>query len=137
MQTALILAAKSGIDVRIITPHIPDKRLVFEATRANYMPLLKAGVKIYEYTPGFIHAKMFVSDDKIATVGTANLDYRSLFLHFECGALMYRSAAVSAVKTDFLETFEKSRRCTIAEMKRRSVFRKILASVMKIISPLL
>ena len=136
-ETSLKNAAKAGVDVRIITPHIPDKRLVFEATRANYMPLLKAGVKIYEYTPGFIHAKMFVSDDKIATVGTANLDYRSLFLHFECGALMYRSAAVSAVKTDFLETFEKSRRCTIAEMKRRSVFRKILASVMKIISPLL
>ena len=137
METSLKNAAKAGVDVRIITPHIPDKKLVFEATRANYMPLLKAGVKIYEYTPGFIHAKMFVSDDKLATVGTANLDYRSLFLHFECGTLMYHSAAVSSVKADFLETFEKCHRCSITEMKRRSPFGKALAFVMKIIAPLL
>lgn len=137
METSLKNAAKAGVDVRIITPHIPDKKLVFEATRASYMPLMKAGVKIYEYTPGFVHAKMFVSDDKLATVGTANLDYRSLFLHFECGALMYRSAAVSSVKADFLEIFEKCHRCSIAEMKRRSPFGKALAFVMKIIAPLL
>ena len=137
METSLKNAAKAGVDVRIITPHIPDKKLVFEATRASYMPLMKAGVKIYEYTPGFVHAKMFVSDDKLATVGTANLDYRSLFLHFECGALMYGSAAVSSVKADFLETFEKCHRCSIAEMKRRSPFGKALAFVMKIIAPLL
>ena len=137
METSLKNAAKAGVDVRIITPHIPDKKLVFEATRASYMPLMKAGVKIYEYTPGFVHAKMFVSDDKLATVGTANLDYRSLFLHFECGTLMYRSAAVSSVKADFLETFEKCHRCSIAEMKRCSPFGKALAFVMKIIAPLL
>ena len=82
-NTALCNAAKSGVDVRIITPHIPDKRYVFEVTRAHYPPLLRAGVRIYEYTPGFIHAKNFVVDDRFAVVGTINLDYRSLFLHFE------------------------------------------------------
>ena len=81
-NTALCNAAKAGVDVRIITPHIPDKRSVFEVTKAHYPPLLEAGVKIYEYTPGFIHAKNFVVDGRYATVGTVNLDYRSLFLHF-------------------------------------------------------
>ena len=85
MMTALCLAAKSGVDVRIMTPGIPDKKLVFILTQSYYRQLLEAGVKIYEYQPGFLHAKSFVSDDEIGVVGTINLDYRSLYLHFEDG----------------------------------------------------
>lgn len=91
---ALSLAAKSGVDVRIITPHIPDKKTVFEVTRSYYWQLLQAGVKIYEYEPGFIHSKIFVVDDAFATVGTVNLDYRSMFLHFENGVLLYGTDTV-------------------------------------------
>lgn len=104
--TALTLAAKSGVDVRIITPHRGDKWFVHMTTRANYQQLVRDGVKIYEYTPGFIHSKSFVCDDEIATVGTVNLDYRSLYLHFECGVWMCRTAAVAAIREDFLRTLE-------------------------------
>ncbi len=103
-NTALCNAAKSGVDVRIITPHIPDKRYVFEVTRAHYPPLLEAGVQIYEYTPGFIHAKNFVVDDRFATVGTVNLDYRSLFLHFEDGVWLCDAPCIRDIERDFQET---------------------------------
>ena len=84
MKTSLELAAKCGVDVRIMVPHIPDKKFVFEVTRANYRSLLKNGVKIYEYTPGFVHAKTMVTDDKLAVIGTINLDFRSYYLHYGC-----------------------------------------------------
>ena len=106
MMSALCLAAKSGIDVRIVTPHIADKKLVHMTTRSYYAPLIAAGVKIYEYTNGFIHSKTFVSDDRVATVGSANLDFRSLYLHFESGAFMCDTEAVSELKADFLNTLE-------------------------------
>ena len=89
MTTALIIAAESGVDVRIITPHIPDKWYVHAVTRSSYRQLIEAGVRIYEYTPGFIHAKMFVADDEVGVVGTANMDYRSFYLHFECGVAFF------------------------------------------------
>ena len=101
LQTALINASKRGVDVRIITPGIPDKKLVFRVTRSYYQTLMKHGIRIYEYTPGFIHAKNFLVDDKCATVGTINLDYRSLYLHFENAALFCGYEAVSHVKEDF------------------------------------
>lgn len=101
MTKALRLAAKRGVDVRIITPHVPDKWLTFLVTRAHYRHLLQAGVRVYEYTPGFIHSKLFVVDGHIATVGTVNLDYRSLFLHFECGLWMMGSEAVSQELEDY------------------------------------
>ncbi len=104
MIVALTTAAKSGVDVRMILPGIPDKKTVWFLSRSYYKTLLKAGVKIYEYTPGFVHAKMFVSDDESAVVGTINLDFRSLALHYECGVWMYRSSAVMKVKEDFLNT---------------------------------
>ncbi|MGM9588863.1 MAG: cardiolipin synthase [Faecousia sp.] len=104
MVSALTLAAKRGVDVRIITPHKWDKWLVHMTTRSYYRELTKAGVKIYEYTSGFNHSKTFVADNTIATVGTTNLDFRSLYLHFECGTWMYRSTAVMEVKEDFLNT---------------------------------
>ena len=101
MITALSTAAKRGVDVRIITPGIPDKKLVNEVTKAYYDVLLKNGVKIYEYTKGFIHEKIFVVDDEYATIGTINLDYRSLYLHFECGVWLYDCSVIFTIKKDF------------------------------------
>lgn len=99
--TALELAAKRGVDVRIYTPGIPDKKMIYQLTRSYFPPLLKAGVKIYSYTPGFLHAKTWLVDDTVAVVGSVNLDYRSLYLHFECGALLYGCPALEDVRRDF------------------------------------
>jgi cardiolipin synthase len=104
LLSALTMAAKSGVDVRIITPHRWDKQIVAITSRSYYRRLVKAGVKVYEYTSGFNHGKSFVADDKIATVGTTNLDFRSLYLHFECGVLIYSSDQIAAIKEDFLRT---------------------------------
>lgn len=104
LMAAMLAVARRGVDVRIIMPGIPDKKLIFRMSRSFYQVLLNGGVKIYEYTPGFVHAKSFVSDDKVATIGTVNLDYRSLFLHFENNSLFYRSSIVEKIKEDFLAT---------------------------------
>ena len=104
LMAAMLAAARRGVDVRIIMPGIPDKKLIFRMSRSFYQVLLNGGVKIYEYTPGFVHAKSFVSDDKVATIGTVNLDYRSLFLHFENNSLFYRAGIVEKIKEDFLAT---------------------------------
>ena len=104
LMAAMLAAARRGVDVRIIMPGIPDKKLIFRMSRSFYQVLLNGGVRIYEYTPGFVHAKSFVSDDKVATIGTVNLDYRSLFLHFENNSLFYRSGIVEKIKEDFLAT---------------------------------
>lgn len=104
LMAAMLAAARRGVDVRIIMPGIPDKKLIFRMSCSFYQVLLNGGVKIYEYTPGFVHAKSFVSDDKVATIGTVNLDYRSLFLHFENNSLFYRSSIVEKIKEDFLAT---------------------------------
>ncbi len=136
MKNQLCLAAKRGVDVRIVTPGIPDKKIVYRLTRANYMPLLKAGVRIFEYTPGFIHAKSFVSDDKVGIVGTINLDFRSLFLHFECGTLLYGCSAVSDLRDDHIKTMEQSREITCDNIKQYyrgtmfDVFLRLIAPLM-------
>ena len=129
MMVALCNAAKSGIDVRIVTPGIPDKKMVYLLTQSYYEPLIRCGVKIYQYTPGFIHAKCFVCDDEIATVGTINLDFRSLYLHFECGVWMYRSRAVLEVKEDCMETFSCSTEVTREFCKNRPLPVRILQSM--------
>ena len=135
--TALCLAAKSGIDVRIVTPGIPDKKLVFLLTRSYYGTLLKAGVRIFEYKPGFLHAKSFVCDDKIATVGTINLDYRSLYLHFECGVWMYGSQAVMQIKEDALNILEECREVTLEDCQNKSAATRIGQSILRLFAPLL
>jgi cardiolipin synthase len=104
MVSALCTAAKSGVDIRIMTPFRWDKRTVHFMTRSYYRELIKAGIKIYEYNPGFVHAKTFVSDDEIATVGSANMDFRSLYLQFECGVFLYKTKSVEALRDDFLAT---------------------------------
>lgn len=134
--SALCLAAKSGVDVRIVTPHRWDKLLVHMTTRSYYRELIKAGVKIYEYSKGFIHSKTFVSDDKTATVGTTNLDFRSLYLHFECGALLYESNAVMEVKEDFLHTLEICQQVTEKDCNANIVIR-LLQDILRLFAPLM
>ncbi len=137
MVTSLTLAAKSGIDVRIMTPHIPDKKLIFMLTRSYYGQLLAAGVKIYEYRPGFLHTKAFVSDDTTAAIGSINLDFRSLYLHFECGSLHYGTKAVEELKRDFLETVERDGIPITPEFcRKRPVYEQVLVSVMRLFTPL-
>jgi cardiolipin synthase len=136
LLSALTLAAKSGVDVRIITPHRWDKRIVAITSRSYYRELISAGVKVYEYTSGFNHSKTFVSDDKIATVGTTNLDFRSLYLHFECGVIVYNSDTVQAVKADFLRTIPVSHQISLAECARNA-FQRIIPDVLRIFAPLM
>lgn len=136
MMTALILAAKRGVDVRIVTPGIPDKKSVFILTQSYYSQLVQGGVKIYQYDPGFIHAKSFVCDDTFAIVGTINLDYRSLYLHFECGTFFYRTPVVAEVKEDLLETMEVSTRQTYA-MTQKNVCKRLLQAVLRVFAPLI
>ena len=136
LQTALCMAAKRGVDVRMITPGIPDKKLVYRLTRSYYPTLLRAGVKIYEYTPGFIHAKSFVCDDKLCVVGTINMDYRSLYLHFECGTLMYNNPEIKQVKKDDLDTMEKCRKVELSDMKTNflgELFDSLLRSIAQLL----
>ena len=137
VNTALCSAAKSGVDVRILTPHIPDKKVIFEVTRAHYEPLLEAGVKIYEYTPGFVHGKNFVVDDKYGTVGTVNMDYRSMFLHFEDGVWLCGAPCLRDIKEDFLRTLEQSERITLQRCREHSGARRLLRAVLRILAPLM
>ena len=136
MVTALRFAAMRGVDVRIVVPHIPDKKAVFLLTRSHYAELLEAGVKIYEYTPGFVHAKVFLCDDIQAVVGTINLDYRSLYHHFECAAYLYRVDALADIKVDFQNTMEKSQQVSADDGKRRSFLTGLLTGILKIAAPL-
>ena len=137
MTHALSLAARRGVDVRIITPGIPDKKMIFLLTQSHYEPLLKCGVKIYQYTPGFIHAKSFLCDDKIGTVGSINLDYRSLFLHFECGVFMYKTKALMQLKEDCVDTFAASEEMTLEFCRGQNVFIRIFQGMMRLFAPLL
>lgn len=137
LLTALQTAAKSGVDVRIITPHIPDKKTVFFLTRSYYKPLLDAGVKIYEYTPGFIHAKSMVTDDRFAVVGSINLDYRSLYLHLENAVWMYNTTAVTAVRDDMLETLSHSEEVHENVLGKMTFLKKLWLSVLRTFAPLM
>lgn len=134
--SALTIAAKSGVDVRIITPGIPDKKMVWRLTRSYYGVLLRAGVKLYEYTPGFIHAKEFVADDRCAVVGTINLDYRSLCHHYECAALLWDVPAVNNIREDYLATLKQCREITPAFCARECGRHPLLVSLLRIFSPL-
>ncbi len=136
MVSALSLAAKRGVDVRIITPHRWDKWLVHMTTRSYYRDLVRAGVRIYEYESGFMHAKTFVCDDRVATVGTTNLDFRSLYLHFECGALLFDSPAIDEIKQDFLTTLPTCR--PILEENCRSNFLvHLFQEILRLFAPLM
>lgn len=137
MNHALGLAAKRGVDVRIITPGIPDKMIVYGCTRSYYANLIRHGVRIFEYAPGFLHAKQCVSDGKVATCGTINLDYRSLYHHFEDGCLLYDCDAVWDIKRDFDHTFRQCREMTEKYRTGRPVRTRIWNVVLRLIAPLL
>jgi len=136
MRASLCQASLRGVDVRIVTPAIPDKKTVYRLTRANYEILLKAGVKIYEYTPGFIHSKSMVCDDDCAVVGTINLDYRSLYHHFENAVYFSGCDAVNEVKRDCEETFAVSKLCTLENVKR-GVVGRLIDSVLRVFETLM
>lgn len=137
MVTNLTYAAKCGIEVIIIMPHIPDKWYAFVLAKTYYEELISAGVQIYEYTPGFVHAKVFVSDDDTATVGTINLDFRSLYLHFECGAFIYNNQVVRDIEKDFQETLQKCQKVTVTDLRNRKIIEKISGRVLRLIAPLM
>ena len=137
LMTALCLAAKSGVDVKIMTPGIPDKKMVFLLTQSYYEQLVSAGVEIYEYQPGFLHAKSFVCDDEVGVVGTINLDYRSLYLHFEDGVWMYRNKVVGDIRKDFEETLEYCHTIDLDFCKNRGLVTRGIQSIMRVFAPLL
>lgn len=137
LLTALQFAAKRGVDVRLILPGIPDKKTVYALSRSYYRQLLEAGVKIYEYTPGFVHAKVALSDDIHAVVGTINLDYRSLYHHFECAAYLYRTPVLADIRADFSQTLEKCRRVYPEHLRSFPLWARIFAFIAKFAAPLM
>lgn len=136
MVTALRNAAQSGVDVRIITPYIPDKKLVFMMSCSFYPVLMESGVKIYEFTPGFIHSKNIIVDDLYGVVGSINLDYRSLYFHYECGVWMYKSDCIMDIKKDFLKTIEESKLIYYEKSKYKNCFNRFASSILRIFAPL-
>ncbi|MGN0975867.1 MAG: phosphatidylserine/phosphatidylglycerophosphate/cardiolipin synthase family protein, partial [Gemmiger sp.] len=137
MQRELSMAARRGVDVRIVTPGIPDKKLVYRVTRSYYADLATAGVRIFEYTPGFVHAKQFVADDEVATCGTVNLDYRSLYLHFENGCWFCRCPAVDAVRRDFDMLFAQSAEVTQQYAGQRERCVRGVNCILRLFGPLM
>lgn len=136
MRAALAQAAQSGVDVRIVVPAIPDKKIVYEVTKSNFKYLLLHGVKIFTYTPGFIHDKTIVVDDKFATVGTINLNLRSMYLHFENSTFLYGNKAVIDIKDDFKQMFKDSKEYTLLDYMHVNWFRKFTWAILKLFSPL-
>lgn len=134
---SLKFAAERGVDVRIILPGIPDKKAVYALAKTYFKTLLDSGIKIYLYKPGFVHAKVFVSDDVKAVVGTINLDYRSLYHHFECGTYMYGTECIEDIENDFEFTLNKCKEVTYEQIKREKVWIKLLGKITRLVAPLL
>ncbi len=137
MENALIFAAQRGVDIRIILPHKPDKKYVFYLAHAHYPALIKAGIRIYEYMPGFVHSKSFVSDDREAVVGTINMDFRSFYLHWECACYMYKTDCIADIENDFMHTLKQCSAITNAEIQSFPVYEKIAGRLLKIFAPLM
>lgn len=136
LRDAFVRAAQRGVDIRIIMPGIPDKKVVYRMSRSYYRELLVAGVKIYEYSPGFVHAKACLADDCVGSIGTVNLDYRSLYLHYECNALFYEASILVDLKTDFEATMEVSRERTLQDEKK-GLLHRIVNATLRIFAPLI
>ena len=137
LTESLCLAAKNGVKVKILTPGVADKWYVHNMTRSSYAHFIKSGVEISEYTPGFMHSKVVCCDNTIAVVGTINFDYRSLYLHFECGAVIYKSRIISEIRDDFYSSLKKSRIITIEDCKNIKWYKKLFSSIFKIFAPLM
>ncbi len=136
-ETALKFAAERGVEVVLLLPGIPDKEVPYALAKTHYPSLLAAGIQIYEYTPGFVHAKVFVSDDREAVVGTINLDYRSLYHHFECATYLYKAGCIPQIEDDFQATLAKCRQVTKETVRRESFKVKMTGYLMKAIAPLM
>ena len=134
---AVKLAAKRGIDVRIVTPAIPDKKMIFRMTQSSYKELLRAGVKIYQYTPGFIHSKCILTDDNLTSIGSINMDNRSFYHHFECGVLVYDSSIIAEVKYDMVSTMKESEEITLDWCKEHMSRITLVDAFLRLLSPLL
>ena len=137
ITSSLLCAAKSGVDVRIITPHIPDKWYVHAVTRAHYEMLTEAGVKIYEYSPGFIHSKVYLVDDRYAVTGTVNLDFRSLYLHFENAVFLYEPTCIASIGDDFRRTFPVCEEITWRKCKNTGLRQRLVRAILRIFAPLM
>ncbi|MBR6220267.1 MAG: PLDc N-terminal domain-containing protein [Clostridia bacterium] len=137
MVTALTFAAKRGVEVCVLLPHIPDKKYAFALAKTHYKELIQAGVRILEYTPGFVHAKVFVSDDCKAVVGTVNLDYRSLYLHFECAAYLRDVPAVADIERDFQTTAERCQEISLADLKKEKLTTRVAGWLLKVFAPVM
>lgn len=137
MITALTYTAKRGVETIIIMPHIPDKLYAYLLARSYYRELLEAGVRIFEFTPGFVHGKAYVSDDETAVVGTINMDYRSLHLHFECAAYMYRNPAVMEVEEDYRNTLKQCQEITVEDCRKYPLYKKIAGGALRLFAPLM
>ena len=133
----IALASMSGVDVRLLVPHIPDKKMVFAVTRGHYGALIKAGVKVYEYTPGFNHAKNFIVDGRYAFIGTVNCDYRSFTLHFENGIFIAGGEEVQKMNDDFLSATQCSELITYEKWKNRPLISKVADVLLTFIAPML
>lgn len=137
METALKFAAERGVEVILILPGVPDKAIPYALAKTHYVSLLESGVKIYEYTPGFVHAKVFVSDTREAVVGTINLDYRSLYHHFECASYMYDTDCIPEIEADFQATLAKCRQVSMETVRKEKWLVKLTGRLMKAIAPLM
>ena len=137
IQTALVGAALAGVDVRIIIPKIPDKKIVYQTTKSFIPVLVKAGVKVYKYTPGFIHAKMIIVDDERAFIGTCNMDYRSFYLHYEDGAILYNVDTIADMKTDYLSTIEVSEQVSPEQINDVLPTTRLARSILRLIAPMM
>ena len=137
MLTALCYAAKRGVDTIILMPHIPDKNSAFMLAHSYYPELIEAGVKIYQYLPGFVHSKTMISDDEKAVVGSVNLDFRSQYLNFECGIYIYRNPVIEEIKNDFEETLRKCARMTVESYEALPIRCRFLGKAMRLIAPLM
>ncbi len=136
MKRALITAAHSGVDVRITVPDIPDKKYVFAVTKAFYSELIKEGIHIYRYKPGFIHAKSIVSDDKYCIIGSTNMDFRSFYLHFECNMMFFDERVSAKLTADYLDTCKQCDEVKKEHFKE-SIFRLIYRAVLRVFAPLM
>jgi len=137
LETALKFASRRGVDVKLILPGIPDKKAAYALAKSHYKSLVKAGIRIYEYTPGFVHAKVFVSDDIKAVVGTINLDYRSLYHHFECATYLYGTSCIPDIEKDFMTTLSKCREVTPDTIRHESIRYKVVGKLLKFVAPLM
>ena len=137
LTTCMLLAARSGVDVRIITPGIPDQKIVYATTRSFYGPLLAEGVRIYEYTPGFLHGKVTVTDDEVAIVGSINMDYRSLTWNYEYGTWVHDSETAMDIKADLLNIIEASSEVLYSDWKKSSFLKKLGQAILRITAPLM